>query len=69
VFSGICACSPQLLDEVPHRGDLPRDVFPGLAERGLLRAQPLAGYRCAVDSVERLEQARADVAAGKVTLA
>jgi NDP-sugar pyrophosphorylase family protein len=60
VFSGIAVLSERRLEQLPAETpcDLPRDVLPGWAERGLLFAQPLDGYRCAVDSPARLEQAR-----------
>jgi mannose-1-phosphate guanylyltransferase/phosphomannomutase len=68
VNSGIAVCSPELLDLIPRGrpADLPRDVFAPLAGSGRLFGMPLQGYRCAVDSPERLERLRADVAAGKV---
>ncbi len=67
VNSGICVCSPRIFDhiaaEVPS--DLPRDVFVPLANTGRLFALPLTGYRCAIDSPERLAEARAAVADGR----
>ena len=60
-FSGIAALNPGIfpvLDEL-NATDLPRDAFPELARRRLLRATPLAGARFAIDSLERLVQARA----------
>lgn len=60
VNSGICICDPGVLDtiaaDVPR--DLPRDVFPELMDSGRLFGFPLTGYRCAVDSPERLAEAR-----------
>jgi len=43
--------------EVPL--DLPRDIFPPLIERGGVFGFPLSGYRCAIDTPERLGEARA----------
>jgi NDP-sugar pyrophosphorylase family protein len=61
-FSGIALLDPPVLARVPPgRRDLPRDLLPELADEGALYAVPLTGYRCAIDSVERLEQARVAV--------
>jgi mannose-1-phosphate guanylyltransferase/phosphomannomutase len=66
VFSGICVLSPSAQAGIPRGGqpDLPAHVFPVLAERGLLFAQRLAGFRCAIDSPERLDLARRALASG-----
>jgi mannose-1-phosphate guanylyltransferase len=68
VNSGICVCSPGILDVIPRGrpADLPRDVFAPLAGSGRLFGVPLSGYRCAVDSPERLELLRIAVATGTV---
>jgi mannose-1-phosphate guanylyltransferase/phosphomannomutase len=67
VNSGICICAPQFLDEIPAdvACDLPRDIFPKLIDSGRLYSFPLSGYRCAVDSPERLAEARAAIADGR----
>lgn len=67
VNSGICVCNPQLLDEIPADSvcDLPRDIFPRLIASGRLYGFPLSGYRCAVDSPDRLAEARAAIADGR----
>lgn len=67
VNSGVCICSPELLDAIPGKSpcDLPRDVFTPLVSSGRLFGFPLSGYRCAVDSPQRLEEARAAVAEGR----
>lgn len=66
VFSGVTICDPELLDWIPATApcDLPRDVFPGLAATRRLFAFPLTGYRCAVDSLDRLAEARAAAESG-----
>jgi NDP-sugar pyrophosphorylase family protein len=66
VNSGILLVSTEVLDWIPENTfwDWPRDVFPELVSSGRMYAYPLRGYRTAVDSPERLEQARRDVAAG-----
>jgi mannose-1-phosphate guanylyltransferase len=71
VFSGICVLSPAALPafaDRPGQGplDLPRDVFPALVEQGVLFAQPLAGFRCAIDSQARLESARTAFRQGQI---
>ena len=64
-FSGIAVLSPAILETMPPGPcDLPRDLLPTLASQGLLAAVPLQGYRCAVDSPERLEEARLAAASG-----
>lgn len=66
VFSGICVLSEGLLARIPPAPnvDLPRDVFPQLALSGGLVAHRLNGYRCAIDSPERLQSARDALAQG-----
>jgi NDP-sugar pyrophosphorylase family protein len=60
VNSGVYLLEPAVLDTIPagRACDFPRDVFPGLIAAGGVYGFPLTGYRCAVDSAERLEQAR-----------
>ena len=67
VNSGICICSPEILGHIPEgkAWDLPRDVFAPLVATGRLFGFPLTGYRCAIDSAERLAEARAAVAGGR----
>ncbi len=64
VNSGITICSPRLLDFIPNNEvcDLPRDIYPKLISDGRLFGFPLSGYRCAIDSPERLAEARAAIA-------
>lgn len=61
VYSGVCILSNKVIKDLPHTTplDLPRDVFPELAGRGVLFGQRLDGYRWAIDSQERLAMARA----------
>lgn len=70
VNSGIAMCSPDILAHVPALGpaDLPRDIFPTLAEVKRLRALPLSGYRMAVDSPQRLASLEQDIMAGRLHL-
>jgi len=67
VNSGICICDPQFLDEIPAdvASDLPRDIFPKLIDSNRLFGFPLSGYRCALDSPDRLAEARAAIADGR----
>lgn len=71
VNSGICICSPEILDLIPavRPADLPRDVFRPLVSTGRLYAVPLSGYRCAIDSPERLAAAREAVEHGACRIA
>lgn len=73
VFSGICVLSPACAGVLRAAGapgsalDLPRHLFETLAAQGGLFGQRLSGYRCAVDSQERLEAARRAYAGGQFT--
>jgi len=71
VNSGLYVLDPAILDRIPPEGavDFPRDVFPSLVEDGTLWAVPLTGYRCAIDSPERLAEARSALADGRVDIA
>ena len=71
VFSGITLCAPELLDAIPPDTacDLPRDIFIKLVPTGRLFGFPLTGRRCAVDSPERLAEARESVRLGHFKLA
>lgn len=71
VNSGICLCSPEILDLIPagRPSDFPRDVFRPLLATGRLFALPLSGYRCAIDSPERLVSARETVESGHCRVA
>lgn len=67
VNSGICLCSPEIFEHIPAgvACDLPRDIFIKLVPTGRLFGFPLSGYRCAIDSPERLEEAKAAIAEGR----
>lgn len=67
VNSGICICHVDILEAIPTTipADLPRDVFPGLIHTGRLYGYPLTGYRCAIDSPERLTEARSALSEGR----
>lgn len=62
VNSGVYLLDPSVFDRINPEGlqDFPRDVFPALIEEGKVFGFPLSGYRCAIDSPERLERARAE---------
>lgn len=70
VNSGICIASSELLDHLPGHDpcDLPRDVFAPLVGSGRLHAVPLTGRRCAIDSPERLAEARSMVGSADWTV-
>lgn len=63
VNSGVYLLDPSVLAALPGPGplDFPRDVFPAWIAQGRVFGVPLSGYRCAVDSAERLERARLEL--------
>lgn len=65
VNSGVYLMDSSVLEAIPAGGspDFPRDVFPGLIASGKVFGYPLTGYRCAIDSPERLTRAREDIPA------
>lgn len=67
VNSGVCICAPEFLDAIPQSAscDLPKDIFPRLIASGRLYGFPLSGYRCAIDSAERLAEAQFALADGR----
>jgi NDP-sugar pyrophosphorylase family protein len=67
VNSGVCLCHPSILDQIPadQACDLPRDVFTRLVNTGRLFGYPLSGYRCAIDSPQRLAEAQAALQEGR----
>ena len=69
VNSGIAFCEAELIDAIPagRACDLPRDVYIKLIGTRRLFAFPLTGYRCAVDSPGRLEEARRAAAEGTLS--
>jgi NDP-sugar pyrophosphorylase family protein len=64
VNSGVFLCSRDFLNAIPAEKecDIPRDILPFLIKAGSVYGFPLTGYLCAVDSAERLREARAAVA-------
>jgi mannose-1-phosphate guanylyltransferase/phosphomannomutase len=67
VNSGICLCGPEIFAHIPAGTacDLPRDIFSKLVGTERLFGFPLSGYRCAIDSPERLAEARAAIVEGR----
>jgi mannose-1-phosphate guanylyltransferase len=64
VNSGVAICAPRLLELIPQDEfcDLPRNIYTKLVSSGQLYGFPLNAYRCAIDSPERLAEARATIA-------
>jgi NDP-sugar pyrophosphorylase family protein len=62
VNSGVYVLNPSVLDHIGSEPpqDFPRDVFPALIAKGHVFGFPLTGYRCAIDSPERLAHARSE---------
>jgi mannose-1-phosphate guanylyltransferase/phosphomannomutase len=71
VNSGVYICSPSVIERIPETGpaDFPRDIFPGLVLTGRLFGFPLSGYRCAVDSAARLQEATDAIGNGTCRIA
>lgn len=67
VNSGVCICAAEVLEAIPAgvTCDFPRDIFPKLIVSNRVYGFALRGYRCAIDSPERLAEARAAVADGR----
>lgn len=63
VNSGVAILSPRLRERIPATVpcDLPRDLYAPLVDHEPLFGFPLNGYRCAIDSPERYEEACAAV--------
>ena len=70
VNSGIWICEPELQAYIPENTicDLARDILPVLVPQGRVFAYPLDGYRCAIDSEQRLAAAREAVSDGRCRL-
>ena len=64
VNSGICLCQPEIFESIPAgvACDLPRDIFPKLISTGRIYGFLLSGYRCAIDSPQRLAEAQSSIA-------
>jgi mannose-1-phosphate guanylyltransferase/phosphomannomutase len=62
VNSGVYLLDPSVIRQIAPEDpqDFPRDVFPKLIEEGRVFGFPLTGYRCAIDTPERLARARAE---------
>jgi NDP-sugar pyrophosphorylase family protein len=57
--SGVAVLSPALLDLIPEgHADLPRNVYIPHVRAMRLFGQPVEGYRCAIDSPRRYEEAK-----------
>lgn len=64
--SGVAVLSPAILDAIPEgHADLPRNVYIPLVRRMRLFGQPVEGYRCAIDSPKRYEEAKEAFASGR----
>jgi len=67
VNSGIYLFDKIVLEMLPDGfSDFPKDIFPKIMQVQGLFAHPLAGYRCAVDSVERYSMLKLDYENGKI---
>ncbi len=68
VNSGVAILSRRLRERIPDRTpvDLPRDVYAPLVGEERLYGYPLRGYRCAIDSPKRYEEAQPAVRDGRL---
>lgn len=66
VNSGICILDPCVLSLIPDHAhcDLPKHIFSRLVDNGKAMGFPLTGYRCAIDSPQRLKEAQEAITAG-----
>ena len=67
VNSGISICNPSVFGAIPAgvESDFPRHIIPKFIDQGKVYGFPLSGYRCAVDSPQRLEEARSAIQEGR----
>lgn len=70
VNSGVYALNSRILAFIPlgPTSEFPDDVFSRIMEQEPIYGFPLSGYRCAIDSPARYEEAKAAVAEGRYTL-
>ena len=66
VNSGVCILNREIFRHLPKDtfSDLPRDVFPSVVKEGRIFGYSLTGYRCAVNSPKRYEEAQQLVLGG-----
>jgi NDP-sugar pyrophosphorylase family protein len=70
VNSGAQMLNRRLLARIPEgRGDLPRDVYVPLLNEERIFGYPIRGYRCAIDSPERYEEAKRAFTDGRYRIA
>ncbi len=67
VNSGVYLLRSEILERIPAGVpcDFPKDIFPDLVKSEPCYGFPLTGYRCAIDSPARYEEAKAAVAEGR----
>jgi len=66
VNSGVYVVNSELLLVLPPPpSDVARDLIPRALAAGSVFAEPLEGFRCAVDSADRLEEAEAALSTGR----
>ena len=67
VNSGAQMLHRSMIGRIPREGsaDLPRDVYARAVGDAALYGHPLTGYRCAIDSPARYDEARAALADGR----
>ena len=67
VNSGLYILNSRVLRHIPEGQDVdfPRDIFSMVFDTERLFGYPLTGYRCAIDSLERYEEAQAAIQDGR----
>lgn len=67
VNSGAQVLHRSMIERIPREGaaDLPRDVYAHVVGEAAIYGRPLTGYRCAIDSPARYDEARAALAEGR----
>lgn len=60
VNAGIYVLEPEIVDELPDKGDHEVGTFPLLAQQGLLKAFPTQAFWKAIDTVKDLNELRTD---------
>ncbi|PZM80659.1 MAG: nucleotidyltransferase family protein [Candidatus Melainabacteria bacterium] len=60
VNAGIYVLEPEIVDELPDKGDHEVGTFPLLAEQGLLKAYPTQSFWKAIDTAKDLNELRND---------
>jgi len=65
INAGVYVFRPEIFDYLPEKGDLERNTFPILAEKGLLKGETFMNvYWRSIDTVKDVEEASKEIMAG-----